>query len=138
VLDSAKTRPRHWLGVLALAASAYAVDRWFFSGLTASKWIGLPQFAVAMRELQSESLKWGFAAVIFEVAAFALLLPRWPKRPVVETKSSPLTLNSGTTIYREYSTSCLLYAVLCILCTLVLAILIPVIANFSNAVVHLK
>jgi hypothetical protein len=40
-----KNRPRYSLTILFAVASGYAIDRWFFSGVMASKWIGLPQYA---------------------------------------------------------------------------------------------
>jgi len=74
-----KNRPRYLFAVLVVTAAAYAVDRWFISGLVASKWIGLPQYASAMKELQNESRNWGIAALVLESAALALSLPRWSK-----------------------------------------------------------
>src|SRR2546427_8943409 len=39
---------------------------------SASKWIDLPQYASAMKELQNESRNWGIAGVVLESAALAL------------------------------------------------------------------
>ena len=64
-----KNRPRYSLAILLAAASSYAIDRWFFSGLIASKWIGLPQYASAMKELLNESRNWGIVALVLEIAA---------------------------------------------------------------------
>jgi hypothetical protein len=65
LLSWLKNRPRYSLAILLAAASSYAIDRWFFSGVMASKWIGLPQYASAMRELQNESRNWGIVALVF-------------------------------------------------------------------------
>jgi membrane protein YqaA with SNARE-associated domain len=75
VLDWMKNRPLYSLAILLGAASGYAIDRWFFSGLMASKWIGLPQYASAMKELQNESRNWGIVVVVLEIATLALVLP---------------------------------------------------------------
>lgn len=103
-----------------------------FSGLIASKWIGLPQYASAMRELQNESRNWGIVALVLEIAALALVLPRWPKEELALTKNSTLAFSTGWNAPTEYLGRCILHAGLCLLGTLGLAILIPLIA----AVVH--
>jgi hypothetical protein len=87
-----KNRPRYSLAIVLAAASSYAIDRWFFSGVMASKWIGLPQYASAMRELQNESRNWGIVALVLEIAALALVLPRGPKKELAVPKNSPITL----------------------------------------------
>jgi len=73
-------KPRLALLILITCLCSYAVDRWFLSGLTAGKWIGLPQYEQAMAGLRMESAKWGGVAVVLGVAAFLLALPRWPAR----------------------------------------------------------
>jgi hypothetical protein len=83
--------PRLALLILITCSCSCAVDRWFFSGLTASKWIGLPQYEQAMAELRAESAKWGVAAVVLGVAAFLLALPRWPARPAKDATRPALT-----------------------------------------------
>jgi hypothetical protein len=138
VLGWVKNRPRYSLAILLGVASGYAIDRWFFSGLTASKWIGLPQYASAMKELQNESRNWGIVVVVLESTALALVLPRWPKEEIALTRSSPLTLSSERNVWTEYLGQCILHAGLCLLGTVGLAILIPLIANFFGAVIHAK
>jgi len=138
VLGWLKNRPRYSLVILLVAASGYATDRWFFSGLMASKWIGLPQYASAMKELQNESRNWGIAGVVLESAALALALPRWPKEEIALTRSSPLSLSSERNVWTEYLGRCILYAGLCLLGTVGLAILIPLIANSFGAVIGMK
>jgi hypothetical protein len=138
VLDWVKNRPRYSLAILLGAASGYAIDRWFFSGLTASKWIGLPQYASAMKELQNESLNWGIVVVVLEIATLALVLPRWPKVEIALTKSSPLTLSSERNVRTDYLGRCILRAGLWLFGTVGFAILIPLIATFFGAVIHAK
>jgi hypothetical protein len=72
VLSSVRNKPRYVLGIFIVTACSYAINRWFFSALVASKWIGLPQYEQAMKELQSQSEKWGIAAVILGIVAIAL------------------------------------------------------------------
>ena len=131
-------RPWYSLSIMLAAASSYAIDRWFFSGLIASKWIGLPQYASAMRELQNESRNWGIVALVLEIAALALVLPRWPKDELALTKNSPLTLSTERNVWTEYLGRCISHAGLCLFGTLGLAILIPLIANSFRAVIHAK
>ena len=61
-----KNNLRYLVATLSAAGAAYAVDRWFLSGVMASKWIGLPQYASAMSQLQMESRHWGIAALVAE------------------------------------------------------------------------
>ena len=138
VLDWVKNRPRYSLAILLGATSGYAIDRWFFSGLMASKWIGLPQYASAMKELQNESRNWGIVVVVLEIATLALVLPRWPKVEIALTKSSPLTLSSERNVWTEYLGRCILRAGLWLFGTVGFAILIPLIATFFGAVIHAK
>ncbi len=138
VLGWLKNRPRHSLAILLVAASGYAIDRWFLSGLMASKWIGPPQYASAMRKLQNESRNWGIVALVLEIAALALVLPRWPKGELALTKNPVLTLSTERNVWTEYLWRCILHTGLCILGTFGLAILIPLIANAFWAVIHVK
>jgi hypothetical protein len=138
VLGWVRNRPRFSLAILLAAASGYAIDRWFFSGLMASKWIGLPQYASAMKELQNESQNWGIGVIVLESAAVALVLPRWPKEEIALTKGSPLTFSSERNVWSEYLGRCTLRAGLCLLGTVGLAILIPLIANLFGGVIHAK
>jgi hypothetical protein len=138
LLNWLKNRPRYSLAILVAAASSYAIDRWFFSGVIASKWIGLPQYASAMRELQNESRNWGIVALVLEIVALALVLPRWPKKELALPKNFPITLSSERNARTEYLGLGILSAGLCLLGTLGLAILIPLIGNFFWAVIHAK
>jgi len=63
-----------------VAASAYALDRWFSLGVAVSGWIGLPQFAPAMQKLNTESGRWGLAALALQCVAILMILPRKPKK----------------------------------------------------------
>jgi len=138
VLGWLKNRPRYSLAIVLAAASSYATDRWFFSGVIASKWIGLPQYASAMRELQNESRNWGIVALLLEIAAFALVLPGWPAKELALIKDSPLTLRTGRNVWTESLGRGILHVGLCLLGTMGLAILIPLIANSFWAVIHAK
>ncbi|HTF24965.1 MAG TPA: hypothetical protein VK937_13780 [Candidatus Limnocylindria bacterium] len=124
VLGWLKDRPGYSLAILLVAASGYAIDRWFLSGLMASKWIGLPQYASAMRKLQNESRNWGIVVLVLEIAALALVLPRWPKGELALTKNSVLTLSTERNVWTEYLGRCILHTGLCILGTLGLAFLV--------------
>ena len=125
-----KSRQRYLFAILAMAASAYTADRWFFSGLTASKWIGLPQYASAMNELQHESRYWGIAAIVLQSTGLLLALPRWPEKRITMARSSVLSVSAERNMWSEYFERCILGAALCLLGSLGFAILIPVIANF--------
>ncbi len=135
VLGWLKNRPRYSLAILFAAASGYAIDRWFFSGVMASKWIGLPQYASEMRALQNESRNWGIVASVLETAALALVLPCWPKQELALTRNATLTLSSERNVWTEYLGQCILQVGLCLLATIGFAILIPLIANSVGRVV---
>jgi hypothetical protein len=138
VLGWIRNRPRYLLAILLAAACGYAMDRWFFPGLIASKWIGLPQFALAMRELQNEFRNWGIGALALEIAALALVWPRWPEDEPALTRNSPLTLSTGLKARTEYLSRCILHVGLCLLGTLGFAILIPVIFGSFGAILRAK
>jgi hypothetical protein len=133
-----KNRPRYLLAISLVAVSGYAMDRWFYSGLIASKWIGLPQYASAMRELQNESRNWGIVAAALEIAALAFVWPRWPKEKLALTGNSALTLGTGLNARTEYLSQCILHVGLCFLGTLGLAILIPLIFGSFGAILRAK
>jgi len=73
---------RKWsfLAIGLMACAGYAADEWFFGGLVASKWIGLPAYESQMREALRESRAWGIAAIVMECAAVALAMPSWLKQ----------------------------------------------------------
>jgi hypothetical protein len=131
VLGWLKNRLRYSLAILLAAASGYAIDRWFSSGVIASKWIGLPQYISAMRELQNESRNWGIVASVVETVALVLVLPRWPKQELALTRNAPLTLSTERNVWTEYLGRC----ILCLLATIGFAIFIPLVANFVGGVV---
>jgi hypothetical protein len=106
--------PRYLLAILAVAAAAYAVDKWFFLGVTASKWIGLADHAALMRQTQDQSRNWGIAALVLELVAIILSLP-------IESSSGGIHI-----------IHCLRRSVFCILGTVVLAFLHVVVANLLN------
>ena len=117
---------RYALALLPAAACSYALDRWFFSGLVASKWIGLPQSETKMKELQDQSLHWGIIALILGILALALVLPRWPVRAEVRTVHAPLTTSAEGNVWMEYLGRCILHTGILVLATFGLAILLAV------------
>jgi hypothetical protein len=122
-------RPRYALAILPVAGCSYAMDRWFFSGLVASKWIGLPQYENAMKELQSQSMRWGIATLILGILALVSVLPRWPVRAEAGTIRAPLTPSSEGNVWMEYLGRCIFRAAMFFVATLGLAVLIPLAAN---------
>ena len=131
-LAQLKSRPRFALAILPLGACAYAIDRWFFSGVTASKWIGLPQFEQAMKELQKESAIWGVVALVLGTVAFVLILPPWPARFKIEATNGILTATPAGNIWREYFDQCVFRAGIILFGTFGLAVMIPFAANFLH------
>lgn len=122
-------RRSYALALLPAAACSYALDRWFFSGLVASKWIGLPQYETAMKELQDQSLHWGITALSLGILTLALVLPRWPVRAEAKTIHPPLTASAEGNVWVEYLGRCIFRAGIIVLATFGLAILIPLTAN---------
>jgi hypothetical protein len=139
VLGWLKNRPQYSLAILLAVASGYAIDRWFLSGVMASKLIGLPQHASSMRELQNESRDWGIVASVLEAVALVLVVPRWPKQELALTRDAPLTLSTERNVWTEYLGRCILQVGLCLLATIGFAILIPLVANsVGRAVTHAR
>jgi len=122
-------KPRFALLILITCLCSYAVDRWFLSGLTASKWIGLPQHEQAMAGLRTESAKWGVAAVVLGVAAFLLALPRWPARLESDATRSVLTSGSDGHILKAFLLQCLLRAGVVGIAVFGLAAILPLAAG---------
>jgi|SRR5579859_2717387 len=124
-----KDRLRFSIAVLAAAAAAYALDRWFFSGVTASKWIGLPQYAFKMNRLKAESEIWGMAALAAEGLALLLVLPRWTTEKLTPSASSVLAQPPEQNLMAEYAWKCIFRVGLCLLGTVVGAACFLLIAN---------
>jgi hypothetical protein len=103
-----RNRPRFALAILFVGTSSYATDRWFFSGVTASKWIGLPQYEQAMKELQKQSGNWGIVALAFGIVAFVLILPHWPARSKTEATRGILTASPEGNPWIGYAGQCAL------------------------------
>jgi hypothetical protein len=122
-----KNRLRYSVATLSAVVAAYAVDRWFLSGVMASKWIGLPQHASAMNRLQMESQRWGIAALIAEGLAVLLVLPRWAKEKQVPIATSALTASRKENLPLGYFWKCALRMGFCLAGTLLAAISIPLI-----------
>jgi hypothetical protein len=129
VLRWVRNKPRYMLAILVAAACSYAIDRWFFSGLVASKWIGLPQYEQAMKELQSQSEKWYIAAVILGIVGLALMLPHWPVEAKGDTGRTTITTSAVPSPWIDYLRRCVVHAGIFLLLTFGLAILIPLAAN---------
>ncbi len=115
--------------VLAAAAAAYALDRWFFSGVMASKWIGLPQYASAMNKLKAGSATWGIAALAAECLALLLVLPRWTAEKSTPSANSVLAWPPQQNLTAQYAWKCFFRASFCLLGTVVGAACFPLIAN---------
>jgi len=129
VLSWVRNKPRYVLAILIVAACSYAIDRWFFSGLVASKWIGLPQYEQAMKELQSQSEKWGIAAVILGIVAMPLILPDWPVEAKGDAGRTTITAGPGPNPWIDYLARCAVRAGIFLVLTFGLAVLIPLAAN---------
>ncbi len=126
-------RPRFVLAVLTMAAVAYALDKSFFLGLTASKWIGLADHATLMSETQDQSRNWGIAALILEVLALTLFLPSKSRRDKLQQGDATLlTAGFESRFSGLYITQCAVRAVVCILGTIAFAVLHPLVANLFS------
>ena len=53
-----------------VGACAHAIDRWFFSGVMTSKWIGLSEYEQAMKKLQKQSEIWEDVALALGIVGF--------------------------------------------------------------------
>lgn len=131
-LGRLRNRPRSVLAILSVGACGYAIDRWFFSGVMASKWIGLPQYEQAMKELQKESVIWGVLALVLGILAFVLVLPPWPARSNIEATHHALTATPAGNTWRDYFGQCVFRAGVILFGTFGLAITIPFAANFLH------
>jgi hypothetical protein len=127
-----KSRPRFALAILLVGACAYAIDSWFFSGVMASKWIGLSEYEQAMKELQRQSLIWGDVAVVLGIVGFVLILPPWPVRSKIESGHRILTATSEGNIWWEYFGQCVFRAGIILFGTFGLAVMIPFAATFLH------
>jgi hypothetical protein len=121
------------LAALSLAAAGYALDRYFFDGLIASKWIGLPQYEPAMRKLIFESHLWGIAAIALNCVAFSLALSTWTKPHTTQILDSS---SDDAGLQRSLPGSIILCAGFCILATFGFAVLIPTVAFAATAIIH--
>jgi hypothetical protein len=127
-----RNRPRFALAILFVVTCSYAIDRWFFSGAMASKWIGLPQYEQAMKDLQKQSGNWGIVALAFGIVAFVLILPQWPSRSEIEATRGILTASPESNIWIGYFGQCLLRAGIMLFGTFGLAVIIPIAAYFLH------
>lgn len=122
--------------ILFMIGSAYSLIRWFTAGLIASKWIGLPEYAFAMREMEQQSRRWGIAALILEGIALILSLVV-PGHPAVRptTANAPLTFPFEQNRWKYFVQLRLVRAGLCIFGTiglvLVWMIAVYIIATLS-------
>jgi ABC-type polysaccharide transport system permease subunit len=131
-LDRLTNRPRLALAILFVGACAYAIDGWFFAGLTASKWIGLSEYEQAMKELQKQSVVWADVALAFGIVALALILPTWPARSKIEATHGILSATPEENIWRKYFVQCVFRAGIILFGTFGLAAMIPFAANFLH------
>jgi hypothetical protein len=115
--------PGLWIAIPFVAGSAYALSRWVFLGVAASGWIGLPQFAPAMEKLNTESGRWGLAALALQCVGILMILPRNPKKsaPAFSTERSPSeSLDAHAWI--EHLGHCVLRTALCCFITILLVV----------------
>jgi hypothetical protein len=115
--------PRFWVAIPFLVGSAFALSEWFSLGVAASGWIGLPQFAPAMQKLNTESGRWGLAALALQCVAILMILPRKPKKsaPAFSTgwpPSEPLDAHA----WIEHLGHCVLRTALCCFITILLVV----------------
>jgi len=129
LVSRVRNKPGYMLAILVAASCSYAIDRWFFSGLMASKWIGLPQYEQAMKELQGQSEKWGIAAVILGIVALVLILPHWPVEAKGDTGRSTIAASPGPNPWINYLLRCAVHAGILLFLTFGLAMLIPLAAS---------
>jgi hypothetical protein len=134
VLSWVRNKPSHVLAIFIAAACSYAMDRWLFSELVASKWIGLPRYEQAMKELQSQSEKWGIAAVILGIVAIPLILPAWPLG--AKGDAGRTTITAGSYPWIGYLGRCAVRVGIFLILTFGLAVLIPLAANFVHMIRH--
>jgi len=133
-----KSKPRFALAILFVGACAYAVDRWFFSGVMASKWIGLPEYEQAMKELQKHSVIWGDVALVLGIVGFLLILPPWPVRPKIEVTHGILTATPEGNIWTEYFGQCIFRAGITLFGIFGLAVVIPFAADFLHTLLSTR
>jgi len=124
---------RFWIAIPFVAASAYALLRWFSLGVAVSGWIGLPQFAPAMRKLNTESGRWGLAALALQCVAILMILPRKPKKSAFvfstgRAPSEPVDAHA----WIEHLGHCVLRTALCCFIT----ILLVVVYVFLSLAIH--
>ena len=126
--------PRYFFALLTMGAAAYALDKWFFLGVAASKWIGLPDYAALMRETQNQSRNWGIAALILEALTLdVLVLPGNSGKDDVHTGDlTPLTARSESRSANDYIAQFAIRTVLCILGTIAFAVLNPLVASLFS------
>jgi hypothetical protein len=129
ILGWVRNKPRYMLAIFVVASCSYSIDRWFFSGLVANKWIGLPQYEQAIKELQSQSEKWGTAALILGIVALALMLPHWPVEAKADLGRATITASPGPDPWIDYLGRCVVHAAIFLFLTFGLAILIPLAAS---------
>jgi hypothetical protein len=129
VLSWVRNKPRYVLAIFVVAACSYAIDRWFFSGVVASKWIGLPQYEQAVKQLQSQSEKWGIAAMILGIVAIPLILPNWPVEAKGAAGPTTITVGPGPNPWIVYLGRCAVRTGIFLVLTFGLAVMIPLAAN---------
>jgi hypothetical protein len=117
--------PRYLAGLVVIGACSYAIDRWFFSGLFASKWIGLPQYERAMHELQGQSMRWGTAALLLEIMALALVLPKFSRRNKNDAVDKSLIASREGNVWLAYLGKCVLCGGAVAALAIAFAVIIP-------------
>lgn len=129
-----RNRRRFAMAILFVGTCSYATDRWFFSGVAASKWIGLPQYEQAVKELQKQSGIWGIVALAFGIVAFVLILPHYPAQLGPESKRTRgiITASPDGNPWIGYAGQCVLRVGIILFGTFGLAVMIPLAAYFLH------
>src|SRR4029077_905053 len=130
------TSLRFSMALPVVITGAYALNRWFFLGLNASKWIGLPQYESAMRGLQNESRHWGIAAILLEFVAVILLLPPTPDQRISQPATEGVPVHSlDHHEWIEYLGRCVLRVALCCAVTIALALVYAFLASAGDSLI---
>ena len=124
-----KKYARYLLGLALVGGCSYALDRSFAAGLTASKWIGLPQYEQAMHELRRQSERWETAALALGTLEFVLVLPRLPHKNKTEIRDQSLVASQEGNVWLTYLGQCILCGAVVLALAFLLAVIMPLAAG---------
>jgi len=75
---------------------------------------------------------WGDLALVLGIVAFVLILPTWPARSKSEATHGILTATPEENIWIEYFLQCIFRAGIILFGAFVLAVMVPIAANFLH------